>query len=179
VTDVGSNATAHVGLLLTSENGSVYPIEIVAPDAAAFRAQFPNYDKIKAMTGLNKFQVDAADLLGTWENSTSAYGMYYSTGDGSFAGMRGASVYDKFVFSAGGRYVWEALGVSTGGGTGTVQKGTVKGTFKLNGWEATATNIGAKATHYIVQFEAMRGGRMLILQNKQASGLRYVLVKTK
>ena len=179
VTAVGSTATAHVGLLLTSENGSVYPIEIVAPDAAAFRAQFPTYEKMKSMSGLNKFQVDEADLRGTWENSSSAYGMYYSSGDGSFAGMRGASVYDKFVFSANSRYVWEALGVSTGRGTGTVSQGTVKGTFKLNAWEATATDAGGKTTQYLVQFEAMRGGRTLILQNKQASGLRYVLVKTK
>ncbi len=179
VTEVGNKVTAHIGLLLTSENGSVYAIEIVAPDAATFRTQFPTYEKMKSMTGFNKFQVDESDLRGTWENSTAAYGMYYSSGDGSLAGMRGASVYDKFVFSEGSRYVWEALGVSTGAGTGTVSKGTVKGTFKLNAWEATAAANGGKTTQYLVQFEAMRGGRMLILQNKQASGLRYVLARTK
>lgn len=177
-TEVGSNRAAHVALLATSENGSAYVIEIVAPDVATVRKQFPTYDQIKAMAGFNKFQVDPRDLRGTWENSSSAYGMYYSTADGSFAGMRGASVYDKFVFSDNGRYTWEALGVTTGGGVGGVSQGTEKGTFKLSAWEATATHSG-KTTQYLVQFEAIRGGRLLVLQNKQASALRYVLAKTK
>lgn len=179
VTEVGTNRAAHVALLTTSQNGSAYVIEVVAPDVASLRKQFPTYDQIKAMAGFNKFQVDASDLRGTWENSSAAYGMYYSTADGSFAGMRGASVYDKFVFPGDGRYAWEAIGVVTGGGTGTAQVGTVKGTFRVNAWEATATDTDGKVTQYLLQFEAIRGGRLLVLQNKVASGLRYVLARTK
>ena len=177
-TEVGTNRSAHVALLTTSENGSAYVIEVVAPDVASLRTKFPTYDQIKAMTGFNKFQVDAAELRGTWENSSAAYGMYYSTVTGNFAGMRGASVYDKFTFD-GGRYVYEALGVSTGGGVSTVQRGTEKGTFEVNGWEATTTDATGKVTQYLVQYEAIRGGRLLVLQNKQYSGMRYVLAKTR
>jgi len=178
VTEVGTNRPAHVALLTTSENGSAYVIEVVAPDVASLRKQFPTYDQIKAMTGFNKFQVDAAELQGTWENSTAAYGMYYSTSTGNFAGMRGASVYDKFTFD-GGRYVYEALGVSTGGGVSTVQKGTVKGTFKITTWEATATDTAGKVTPYLIQYEAVRGRRLLVLPDKRYSAMPYLLAKTK
>lgn len=177
-TELGTNRPVHVALLSTSESGSAYVIEVVTPDVASLRTQFPTYDQIKAMAGFNKFQVDAAELAGTWENSTAAYGMYYSTVTGNFAGMRGASVYDKFTFD-GGRYVYEALGVSTGGGVSSVQKGVEKGTFKVNGWEATTTETSGKVTHYLLQYEAIRGGRLLVLQNKQYSGMRYVLAKTR
>jgi len=52
------------------------------------------------------------------------------------------------------------------------------GRVRTRGWHATATHSG-KTTQYLVQFEAIRGGRLLVLQNKQASALRYVLAKTK
>lgn len=178
-TEVATGKRVHVALMILSENGSARCIEIVTPDQTTLSGQFPNYDRIRAMQAYNKFQVDLSDLPGIWENSSSAYGMYYSTVDGSFAGMRGASVYDKFTFNPAGTYVYEYVGVSGQGGAQAVAQGKRSGKFKLTPWGLTATDSAGKTDTYSAQFEAIRGGRILHLQNTKFSGLKYALVKRK
>lgn len=178
-TDPTTGQPIHVTLQLTSENGNARCIEIVTPTRAAFQQAFPSSDAISAMNGYNKFAVAASDLPGTWENSSSAYGMYYSTVTGDFAGMRGASTYDKFVFDRNGAYSYTFIGTSTGTGAPAVSTGKSSGRLTLDGWNATTKDTEGKSTTYTIQFEAIRGGRILHLQNTKYSGLRYDLVRTK
>lgn len=179
VTEAASGKRVHVALLVVPRNGQAYCYEIVTPDQATLKQMFPNHDSVTAMSNYNRFNVDKSDLPGTWENSSSAYGMYYSTSTGDFAGMRGASTYDKYIFNANGTYQYEYIGVSGFAGAQTVAQGKKNGKYTLSSWVLSTTDTDRKTDSYEMYFEGIRGGRILHLQNKQYSGLHYALLRTK
>jgi len=178
-TDISTGNKVHIALMITSENGFANCVEIITPDKAALTQQFPNYDKIKEMNNYNKFAVSAKDLPGTWENSSAIYSQYYNTNTGNYAGMGGVSINAKFIFRSNGTFHFDYIGVSGMMGTPNVHTEKRDGKFTASNWEMTITDKKGIPVGYSAQFTAIRGGRVLYLQNKQFSGLKYQLYKQK
>jgi len=178
-TEISTGKKAHIALMITSENGFANCVEVITPDKAALTRQFPNYDKIKEMNNYNKFAVSAKDLPGTWENSSAVYSQYYNTNTGNYAGMGGVSTYDKFIFRSNNTFHYEYIGVSGMMGTPGVHTEKRDGKFTVSNWEMTVTDKKGMPASYFARFEAIRGGRVLQMQNKQFSGLKYQLYKQK
>ncbi len=177
--EISTGKKAHIALMITSENGFANCIEVVTPDQATLTKQFPNYDKIKEMNNYNKFAVSAKDLPGTWENSSAAYSQYYNTNTGNYAGMGGVSINAKFIFRSNSTFHFDYIGVSGMMGTPEVHTEKRDGKFTVNNWDMTITDKKGTPVAHFAQFEAIRGGRVLHIQNKQYSGLKYRLYKQK
>ncbi len=175
--DISSGSQVHVALMITAENGFAKCIEIITPDKNTLTQQFPGFDKMKLLFNYNKFAVGPKDVLGDWGNSTSAYGQYYYTATGNYAGMSGVSFNDKFNFKNGNNYHFEYVGVSGMVGSEQVYSEKKDGKYKVGNWEMVLTDNTGKTTEYFAQFEAVRGGRILHMKNKKYSGLQYHLLK--
>lgn len=165
----------HVALAYASENGNAYGVEVVTRDAASFRAEFPTLESVMALKGMNKFDVAAKDLQGTWSGGGAAFNEYVSSATGLSAGWSGASVSDTFTFQ-GGRFTHAWTGFSQQGGVAHGATGKSQGTFGVSSWTVTLTDDkGANA--YRAQFELVRGGRVLHLVHQKYSGQAYHLVR--
>jgi hypothetical protein len=167
----------HVTLMISSENGAARCTELVAPDAATLARQFPTSERISQMATHNKFNVGARDLPGRWSSASSAYGQYVVASTGASAGMRGVSMNDKFIFKPDGTYHFEFIGASGQVGSQQILSEKKDGVFKLGNWELTTSDSDGKTTVYSAQFEVVRGGRVLHLQNKQFSGTQFHLTR--
>ena len=178
-TEISTGDKAHIALMITSENGFANCVEIITPDKTTLTQQFPNYDKIKEMNNYNKFAVSAKDLPGTWENSSAVYSQYYNTNTGNYAGMGGVSINAKFIFKSNGTFHFDYVGVSGMMGTPNVHTEKRDGKFTVSNWEMNITDKKGTPVAYFAQFTAIKGGRVLHLQNKQSSGLKYQLYKQK
>ncbi len=173
-----SGRPVHVALMITSEAGAARCTELVTPNAATLVQQFPNDEVVKQLSVFNKFNVGPRDLPGgTWSNASSAYGQYVVASTGASAGMRGTSTHDKFVFRADGTFHSEYVGASGQVGNQQFHSEKKDGVFKVGNWELTTTDGDGKTTVYSAQFEVVRGGRVLHLQNKQFSGLQLHLAR--
>lgn len=172
-----SGGPVHVALLITSENGFARCIELVTPDAASFGQQFPNFERIRAMSNANKFNVGARDLTGTWANSSANYGQYVNAITGDSAGMRGVSKSESFVFRADGTYAYKLVAASGQIGAQQIGKENKQGKFSVGNWELTTRDSDGVTSVYSAQFEVVRGGRVLHLQHKQLSGMSFHLVR--
>ena len=165
----------HVAMAYASENGNAYAVEVVTRDAASFRAQFPTLESMMALKGMNKFDVAAKDLQGTWSGGGAGFAEYVNSATGLSAGWSGASVSDTFTFQ-GGRFTHSWAGFSQQGGVGRGASGKSQGTFGVSSWTVTLTDEkGANA--YRAQFELVRGGRVLHLVHQKYSGQAYHLVR--
>lgn len=170
----------YVGLRVLTENGISRCIELVAPSKSEFQQYFPDQEKIAAMTGYNKFAISMADIVGTWEESGGSAVNMYNTVTGSYAGMNTASSAHAFTFNSDGNYESHHSGAH--GMVGAMQFFDQKynGKNTITYWDMTLTNrFEGKTDVYWAQFEAVKGGRVLHLTDKAASGMQYHLVKTK
>jgi hypothetical protein len=112
------------------------------------------------------------------ETSGAAVNMYSVT-TGAYAGMNTSSSANKFIFKGNGLY--ESTHKGAFGMVGSMQFYSQKydGNVKVGNWEVTLTKqFEGKTKVYWTQFEAVRGGRVLHLTNKEYSGDRFHLVKT-
>ncbi|HPD87110.1 MAG TPA: hypothetical protein PLS06_07350, partial [Proteiniphilum sp.] len=178
--DRQSGKKVYLGFRVLIENGIARCIEIISPSKAELDQQFPNQEKIAALTGYNKFAVAMQDIVGTWEESGGSYVDMYNTVTGSYAGMNTASSAHTFVFNADGSYESHHSGAY--GMVGNMQffDQKYKGKNTLTYWEMALTNrFEGKTDEFWVQFEAVKGGRVLHLTDKTASGIQYHLVKTR
>lgn len=166
----------HVALAYASENGNAFAVEVVTRDAASFRAEFPTLESMMALKGMNKFDVAAKDLQGTWSGGGAAFAEYVNTATGLSAGWSGASVSDTFTFS-GGRFTHSWAGFSQQGGVGRGSSGKSQGTVAVSSWTVTLTDSAGKTDAYRAQFELVRGGRVLHLVHQKYSGQAYHLVR--
>lgn len=130
------------------------------------------------MTSYNKFAVAAPDLVGTWEeNSSSSVGLY-NTYTGNYAGMNSTQSHDQFTFNSDLSYSSKHIGTSSVYGNNTAYTIDYKGKLTVTNWDISMTKRFKDATEiFYAQFEVVRGGRILHLQNKSASGLQYHLVR--
>lgn len=169
----------HIGFRFIPVSGVAKCIEVISTDASAFQQMFPKQEAVEAMLNYNKFAVTTADLKGTWEESGGSYVDMYNTVTGSYAGMNTSSSANKFIFKGDGNY--ESTHTGAFGMVGNMKFYSQKynGKCTTTNWDITLTNrFEGKTEAYWAQFEAVRGGRVLHLTLKSASGIQYHLVKT-
>lgn len=178
--ELSTGKTVYVGLRVLVWSGVARPIEIIAPSASALQKEFADQAKIEAMPNYNKFAVAPQDIIGTWEESSSTGIDMYNTVTGSYAGMNTTASADSFVFGTGDTYNSNHKGAYGMVGNMTFYDQKYHGKYTLTPWDVTMTNrFEGKTDVFWCQFEAVRGGRKLRLQDKVATAMIYELVKTK
>lgn len=155
----------YVMLRVLVENGTAWPIEVSAPSAA----ELPDQNTIAAFRNANRFAI-GPDVAGAWSSFTSANVNLYYVSTGGYAGMNTATLSAAFTFDANGSYHSEIAG----GTNGAVATEKHKGTYKVSTWELTTTHDG-KTSVYDAYYEAVRGGLLLHLRDKQYTGMAYTL----
>ena len=169
----------HAGFRIFTQSGVSRCVEILSPSAQDFQREFPTQEKVEALRGYNKFAVTQADLLGTWEESGGSYVNMYSTVTGAYAGMNSASSAHKFIFKNDGTYFSNHKGAYGMVGSMTFFDQKYNGNYIVTNWDITLTKrFEGKTDVFWAEFEAVRGGRVLHLTDKTASGIKYHLVKT-
>jgi hypothetical protein len=172
VTDKQTGQARYAGL--TTSGG--YVILVLAPNQATYHQMFPNYASFTNMLNYNKFAVAAADLVGTWsESSVSAYESY-NAATGAYTGVGATAGSSKFVFRPNGTYDLE-LKYYLNGKSG---QSNYNGKYTVNEWQAVLTGQQSQDDNgeFWCQFEAAWGGFILRLTNKKSTGLRYRLFKS-
>jgi len=163
--------------LAMSWNGGFYLA--VTPDKQSSYQLFPTPDDLNNMTRYNKFAVVPKDLTGTWQSGGSQTTQWYNEVTGFYTGATLASSSAVFTFAANGNYSSVHNGASGAvvGGMNTFQQ-KYNGKFSVSNWQVTVTNrYQGKTDPFDAHFQAVRGGRLLYLNNNR--GENYLLVKTK
>lgn len=180
VTDKQTGQPGYLGMRLWFSNGACEPIVVIARDKNTYYSLFGKDGDFTKMKGYNKFAVTQNDLIGKWKNFDAASISYYSVYTGDYAGMSTASTNDDFIFTSTGTYQSVHTGTSSFRGAVAHGKSVYKGTYRVNDWHLTATNRGANDPgEFTCQFEAIKGGYLLRLQNKTLTGDVLTLFKYK
>lgn len=178
VTDKKSGQTLFVSFRVVPRNGVAYCIEIRSPGKEVFNSFFPTQESIENMLNYNRFAIHYNDLTGTWNSSSSSSIMLYNIYTGGNAGMNYASINDEFIFSAGGTYTSRHVGAASSYGNTSHFNDQFSGNHIVTNWDITLTNRrDGRSDAYHAFFEAVPGGRILHLTNKQFSGLTFKLFK--
>lgn len=168
---------------VSSGSGFMFPVLAVAPDEATIRKTFPNAHKefdseLPGMSRYNRFAVSLTDIVGKWSGGGSAAMNLYNAYTGTYAGMSAVAMSDEFEFFANGDYRSKHQGASGMVGSMRTYSQEYKGKATISNWEIILPNRWeGKTSTYHAWFEAVRGGRILNLQDKRYSGSRYSLVK--
>lgn len=178
--DHSTGKNCYVGFRVITNAGIAKCIEIIAPSAQEFQRLFPDQKKVESMLNYNKFAIAEKDLIGEWAESSGAYANMYNVNTGAYAGMNTSSSANKFIFKPKGQY--ESTHSGAYGMVGSMQfynqKYNGQGTYTF--WDMTLTKrFKDKTEIFWAQFEAVKGGRVLHLTNKEAAGVSYHLVKAK
>jgi hypothetical protein len=180
VVEKASGQSQYVAFRIVPRNGVAHCIEIKSPDKATFTSLFPNQESIENMLNYNRFAIHSGDLTGTWNSSASSAIMLYNVYTGGNAGMNYASINDEFTFNSGGTYKSRHVGASSIYGNASHFDDQFSGNHIVTNWDITLTNRrDGRSDSYQVFFEAVQGGRILHLTNKQFSGLTFKLFKVK
>lgn len=183
-TDKRTGKSCFIGMYLVIVPNAANVIIGTAPDETAFRRLFPKANDpfgsdLAAMTRYNKFAVAAKDLPGKWQNgNTSTAQWYYTSPSGyeGYAGMTLAATSATFQFNTNGTYTSIHNGATGAVGNMNTFQQEYKGTYTVNNWVISATNrYGGKNDKFDASFMAVRGGRILYLNN--GKGQQYSLVK--
>ncbi|WP_407528069.1 hypothetical protein PDL71_08535 [Lacibacter sp. MH-610] len=142
------------------------------------------YNKLDNMFGRNKFAVATSDLdnTGRWNANYASNTFYYNYYTGNATGMSTFSASEWFDFSSGNNYHWEAVMTNAGGGVMNAAQTKSDGSFKsINNWQMIFSNIGGKEKTFDVYFSAIKGGRVLWMNdaNYPGSGIFTGLSKRK
>jgi hypothetical protein len=160
--------------------GVANPVLGIADNKESFDQAFPDPGQLKTKLGYNRFAIALKDLSGTWASSSSSGTDYYNAYTGAYAGMEFNSSYDIFTFNSNGTYTSKHSGTFGMIGNTKVYNQEYTGQEKVSEWELTLTNrFEGKTDVFEAWFEAVPGGRILRLINKQATGIKYQLIKTK
>ncbi|NIK73452.1 hypothetical protein FHS56_000938 [Thermonema lapsum] len=166
-----------------ASNGIMFPTLAIAPDEQSIRTTFPKaedkyHSDLAAMSRYNRFAVALPDIVGKWHESSNAAMNYYNAYTGAYAGMAFAASSDEFEFFANGQYVSKHQGASGMVGNMNTYSLSYAGKATVTNWEIVLTNRHNNKTEtFHAWFEAVKGGRVLYLQNKEYSGNRYLLVR--
>lgn len=157
-------------------DGGARVIVTIAPSKAAYQQQFPHPNDLNRMLSYNKFAIAAQDLAGTWSGGGGGGVEYYNAY--GYQGMSAISTSDEFVFAASGSYQSTHDSANMSGGGTRFAKLQYRGQFTAGDWELTATNrVSGKTKKFWAQFQAVRGGFLLILTDSDYAPLRYTLFK--
>jgi hypothetical protein len=153
------------------------------PDEASFRAQFPKAnDKfdpdLHRMKRYNKFAIGPSDLIGSWQSGGTQMTQWYDARTGAYAGATMAASSATFNFAGDGQYTSIHNGATGAVGAMQTFQQEYKGTYSVQNWKVAATNRYQGQTGYFdAHFQAVRGGRLLYLND--GKGSEYLLVKIK
>jgi len=140
----------------------------------AIKADEPEvYNKLDNMSGKNKFAVAASDLnnSGEWKDRFSSNTFYSNYYTGAYMGMSTFSSTKWFVFKPGFKYHWELIMANSYGGQTNIAQGKGDGTYKsLNNWQLYFTDIDGSPKTFDVYFSAIKGGRVLWMNDAQYPG---------
>ena len=177
VTELATKQRVHVAFHMFTANGVVSAVEVLAPSKDALDAVYADATKVAALRDLNRFAISAAELAGTWRDSSGSFLEYYNVYSGSSAGLAiGASTY-KVDFSPKGTFASQVKAVSGRTGSLSFGKENRAGGWKIVGGWTLVTTSGAETRSYDGWFEAVRGGRILHLVDQKKSGMHDVLVR--
>lgn len=169
-------AEGFVALRVIPINGTAHAIEVLAPSRAAFEKDFPDQDKLAAIRGANRFAL--GKLAGTWSSSSSSFVELAYVATGGYAGIDSAQLADTFVFDGSKSYKSEHKGATGRVGTQKTFQVNHAGTYQVAPWELTLVNEEG-TSKYSAQYEAVRNGLVLHLQNLKFAGMKYALVRTR
>lgn len=125
----------------------------------------------------NKFAVSTKELAGKWSASDYASLSYYYVNGGGFAGATATSIAHEFTFLNGGNYQSDHAGASGVVGNQKFSRQVYKGKCTLYDWNMELTNrFKGETEKFKCFFEAVKGGRILILTDKHNTV--YTLVRT-
>ncbi len=185
-TDKATGEKKFIAMRLSIAPNTAYITLGTASAENTLRQQFPNAadrytSDLAGMSRYNKFAVSPADIIGKWENgNTSTAHWYYVTPSGyeSYAGMTLAATSDVFVFNNGDTYSSIHNGATGAVGNMSTFQQNYKGKYTVSEWSITATNRWqGKTDKFDASFMAVRGGRILNLNNNAGSGFSLVKVK--
>jgi hypothetical protein len=153
------------------------------PDEHSFRQQFPKAnDKyvsdLTNMSRYNKFAIGINDLIGTWQSGGSQMTQWYNAITGAYSGATFASSAATFNFHNGGIYSSIHSGATGAVGYMNTFQQEYKGNYSVSNWLISATNrYEGKTGNFDAHFQAVKGGRLLYLNDN--AGSSYLLVKIK
>lgn len=180
VQETATGKSLYIGFKVVAHNGVAYCMEVKAPNSQVLHATFPTHQSIEPMYSYNRFAVHANDLTGSWKSFSASAVQLYNIYTGGNAGMNYASTTDEFHFATDGTYRSKHMGAAGNYGSTTYYNNEYKGQYTANNWEISLTNRNNNQTeNFHAYFEAVQGGRILHLTNKQYSGLTFKLVKSK
>ena len=177
VTERSTGEHRFVSFLVESENGVGFAFEVITGSKEAFPEAFPDLDRLRAMSGYNKFAVMATDLTGNWASTSGAFAQYFNIYSGDYAGMNASASHDRYEFSAGGSFQAVHKGATGMAGNQRFFQEKESGSFSVNGWTLQTKPDKGDAVSYDAWFQAVKGGRILHLQNQQYTGMQYHLSK--
>ncbi len=172
VTDRAGGKNVHVVLFkkhLSKGNGRY--LEFITNTKADFEREFGAYhndefgwDKLANMQYRNKFAVNNQDLVGKWSTSDYASLTYYYVNGGGTAGTTATSTSDSFTFLNSRGYSSDSAQADGVVGNQKFSRQVYKGSFTTTDWTITMTNrFRGQTEKFQCQFEAIKGGRILIL----------------
>lgn len=161
-------------------------IECISPDKNTFIQEF-KFDPetvdhntelsvsnlVATMAGYNRFAIAAGDIdnTGKWSDHFSSNTFYSNYYTGSYEGMSTYTSSQSFEFGANQSYRWELVAANSAGGRTSFAKATGKGSFKLiNEWKVRFSEMEGKPKTYDAYFSAIKGGRVLWLNDAEHPG---------
>jgi hypothetical protein len=171
-----------IGMFLTVSPNAAMLTVASSSDEANFRQTFPKaadrWDSdLLRMSSYNKFAVGPNDINGTWQSGGSQMTQWYNAVTGAYAGATFAASSATFSFS-GNTYTSIHNGATGAVGAMNAFQQEYKGNATISNWSITMTNrYQGKTQQFDAHFQAVRGGRLLYLNDR--SGGEYTLVKIK
>lgn len=168
------------------DKGNGRYLEIVADSKAVFEQEFgsnyinkssweytdqvKSWDKLANMQSRNKFSIASSDLIGKWSASDYASLRYYYVSNGGFAGATATSISDEFTFLPANTYQSDHAGASGVVGNQQFSRQVYNGNSMVTEWNITFTNrFQGQSEKYDSYFEAIKGGRILVLTDRNNS----------
>jgi hypothetical protein len=159
-------------------------MEFIAPDKNSFIQQFGAdadkmdwstsgeiFNEMKKMETYNRFAVAATDLQGKYTDKFASNTFYTNVYTGLSAGMSSYSSTQWFEFGNEQSYKWQLIASNSYGGNTAVASAKGAGSFTLlNNWKMKFSDIEGKPCSYDVYFSAIKGGRILWMNNAEAPG---------
>ena len=177
-TDNNTGQQVFLAFRIMIDNGIASCIEIKTTTKNEYVLEFPNLNKVAAMSGYNRFAISSTDIPGKWVESKGGFAQYYNVYNGNYAGMNAVSIQSQLTIGTDGQLLLEHKGA--GGMVGNQQFFSEKynGPYTLTNWDISFTDQSGKQTSYHAFYQAVKNGRILYLQNKQYSGQEYSFVKS-
>ncbi len=181
--DPVSNETVFIAMTLSVSPNSAQLTVASFPDEASFRQAFPKANDrfasdLAGMVRYNKFAIGKDDFIGTWQSGGSQMTQWYDAITGAYTGATVASSSATFHFYSGGSYSSIHNGATGAVGAMNTFQQEYKGTWNGSNWNMVLTDrYQGKTYNFDAHYQAVRGGRLLYLNNN--AGENYLLVRTK